>query len=470
LSNVSTAYIGLAVTSHNNSSLCAAKFDNVSAPDWPPTPLEVNAVVVSGSQVNLTWNPVANATSYDVERSTTSGGPYTTIATGVTTTNYTDTGAPVSAGCYYVVSAMVGGNQTPNGPQAVLNFPALAGAIIGTSGSWSSDGDTITNVFDNNLATFFDGPDASGDWVGLDFGAGMSNVINQIDYCPRSGFESRMVGGIFQGANQANFSGAVTLYTVTNQPATGVFTPASFTNTSGFRYVRYLSAANGFCNVAELQFYGYPVFIPTVPGGFSALAVSSSQINLTWNAISNAASYNLCRSLTDGGPYAVIASGLTATNYQDTGLAGGTIYYYVVSAMYGGNQSVESVQATAITVSPTLNSLVHRYTFSETGGATTADSLGGPVWAGSLPDGGTLSGGQLALSSSAQQYVSLPAGIVASLSNITVMTWVNLASDSAWCRIFDFGGNTTTYMFLTPQNGSSGTVRFAIPAPCTKWP
>ena len=32
LTNVSTAYIGLAVTAHNNSSLCTAKFDNVIAP------------------------------------------------------------------------------------------------------------------------------------------------------------------------------------------------------------------------------------------------------------------------------------------------------------------------------------------------------------------------------------------------------------------------------------------------------
>jgi Concanavalin A-like lectin/glucanases superfamily len=109
-----------------------------------------------------------------------------------------------------------------------------------------------------------------------------------------------------------------------------------------------------------------------------------------------------------------------------------------------------------------LGSLVHRYSFSETGGSTVADSVGGPVWNGTLPNGGSLSGGQLALASGSQQYASLPAGIVSSLSNATVMAWVNLASVSYWSRIFDFGNDTSSYMFLTPRNGFDYTTRFAI--------
>jgi hypothetical protein len=37
-----------------------------------------------------------------------------------------------------------------------------------------------------------------------------------------------------------------------------------------------------------------------------------------------------------------------------------------------------------------------------------------------------------------------------------------LNSTASWNRIFDFGNDTTTYMFLTPQNGSTTRVRFAI--------
>ena len=42
------------------------------------------------------------------------------------------------------------------------------------------------------------------------------------------------------------------------------------------------------------------------------------------------------------------------------------------------------------------------------------------------------------------------------------MAWVNLASESDWSRIFDFGNDTNTCMFLTPQNGFDDTARFGI--------
>ena len=168
------------------------------------------------------------------------------------------------------------------------------------------------------------------------------------------------------------------------------------------------------------------------------------------------------RSLTNGGPCAVVASGVTATNYNDTGLAAATTYYYVVSAVNSGGASANSAQASATTLSPPPVSLVHWYSFSETGGDTVADSVGGPAWTGILPNGGTLSGGQLALASASQQYVSLPAGIVASLTNVTVTAWVNLASLANGNQVFDFGSGTNSYMYLTPRNASSVTVLFGI--------
>ena len=247
------------------------------------------------------------------------------------------------------------------------------------------------------------------------------------------------------------------------QPATGAFSSASITNTAAFRYVRYLSPNGGWGNVSELEFYGYSLSIPVpVPTGLSATAISSSQINLLWNIFSNAATYNLKRSATNGGPYSVIASGVTATNYPDEGLNAGTIYYYVVSAVASGNETSNSVQAPATTMSGSYGPLVHRYSFSESGGASTADSVGGPVWNGSLPSGGTLSGGQLTLSASASQYVSLPAGIVGGLSNLTAMAWVNLNTVSNWSRVFDFGNSTTVAMYMTAQNASTTNLYFAI--------
>jgi len=55
------------------------------------------------------------------------------------------------------------------------------------------------------------------------------------------------------------------------------------------------------------------------------------------------------RSATSGGAYVTIASGMTGTNYTDTGLSAVTTRYYVVSAVGGGGESTNSAQASATT-------------------------------------------------------------------------------------------------------------------------
>jgi hypothetical protein len=50
------------------------------------------------------------------------------------------------------------------------------------------------------------------------------------------------------------------------------------------------------------------------------------------------------------------------------------------------------------------------------------------------------------------------------LNDFTIETWMRLYSTANWNRIFDFGNSTTVNMFLTPQNGGDGGLRFAITA------
>ncbi|WP_051450506.1 arabinofuranosidase catalytic domain-containing protein [Actinospica robiniae] len=61
----------------------------------------------------------------------------------------------------------------------------------------------------------------------------------------------------------------------------------------------------------------------------------------------------------------------------------------------------------------------------------------------------------------ANEYVSLPTGIVSGLSDFTVSAWVNPSVDSTWSRVFDFGTGQNTYMFMTVDGGGAG-LRFAI--------
>jgi hypothetical protein len=80
--------------------------------------------------------------------------------------------------------------------------------------------------------------------------------------------------------------------------------------------------------------------VPLAPTGLSGVA-DNGQAALTWLSTSNATSYNVKRSLANGGPYSGVAS-VTATNVTDTGLTNGVTYYYVVSALNPAGESANS--------------------------------------------------------------------------------------------------------------------------------
>jgi cellulose 1,4-beta-cellobiosidase len=95
-----------------------------------PTDLRITT---KKSDVNLSWSALPNASSYNIKRATTSGGPYTTIRTGQTTTSYTDT-TTVSGSYYYVVSAIKAGAETLNSAEASIDLGGTGGGSTGGGG------------------------------------------------------------------------------------------------------------------------------------------------------------------------------------------------------------------------------------------------------------------------------------------------------------------------------------------------
>jgi len=103
------------------------------------------------------------------------------------------------------------------------------------------------------------------------------------------------------------------------------------------------------------------------PTGLTAVGVAVNRINLSWTASSNAVSYNVKRSLTSGGSYTLVTSGIAATNFSDSGLASGTPYYYVVSAVSSAlGEGDDSAEAGGATLTPTLLPMADSYV--ESGG------------------------------------------------------------------------------------------------------
>jgi sugar lactone lactonase YvrE len=97
----------------------------------PPAPLDLLAVATYG-QVALSWTASPGATNYYVERSPSSGGPYTIIGS-TTTTSYIDAGLTDGTTWYYVVVAVnVGGHSADSSEvSATLPFTAVADPQIG---------------------------------------------------------------------------------------------------------------------------------------------------------------------------------------------------------------------------------------------------------------------------------------------------------------------------------------------------
>jgi hypothetical protein len=111
-----TAYIGLALTSHNSSSLCAATFDNVTAPGWanpipPNAPASLTAIVTN-------WNVASDLAGlqrcHQLQREARNNlrRALHRIA-NVTTTNYADNTMANNTNYYYVVSALNAAVKAP---------------------------------------------------------------------------------------------------------------------------------------------------------------------------------------------------------------------------------------------------------------------------------------------------------------------------------------------------------------------
>ncbi|HEY8937189.1 MAG TPA: LamG-like jellyroll fold domain-containing protein, partial [Cyclobacteriaceae bacterium] len=294
----------------------------------PSTPAGLAASNAGLAKALLTWNKLSTTqlvTGYSIKRSTTSGGPYTTVATGVTDTTYTDTGLSYNVTYYYVVSA--------------------------------------SNSF-----------------------------------------------------GESTNSGQTTVTTLS----------------------------------------------PPVPSAVSSLSAvnGNAKINLRWSPNKYTESFTVKRSTVSGGSYTTIATAVTDTSYVDNTVSNATTYYYVVTAKNISGESANSNEAVATPESTAYN----WWPFNETTGSSIADVWGGKTAtlnAGTRVPG--IQGSAINLAGTSTNYVSLPSGIVSSLTNFTISVWVKPTTITNWMRLFDFGSGTTNYMFFAMSTGS--TPRYAIRTP-----
>lgn len=76
--------------------------------------------IAGSKQAALSWTATELASSYNVKRSLVRGGPYTTVATAISGTSWTDTGLADGQTYYYVVSANENGQESPNSAETAV--------------------------------------------------------------------------------------------------------------------------------------------------------------------------------------------------------------------------------------------------------------------------------------------------------------------------------------------------------------
>ncbi len=291
-----------------------------------------------------------------------SSGAYQFYLNGSLTSGYVGTSfaCPVFAGSLAVAEQKIinQGGLPPNGAgkQRFGRIQNLFYSQNGRSDIWfdvtSGSNGTLPNGSTSNATA---GWDMVTGWGAINFNSFVASQVSTT--IPSSPTNLAATAGNGQVSLTWSASSGATTYnvkraTVSGGPYTTVASPAtnSFTNTgltNGTTYFYVVTAVNtagesGNSNEASATPF---LAIPPAPTNLTA-AAGNGQVVLSWSASTGATSYNVKRATVNGGPYTTVASP-TTNGYTNTGLANGTTYFYVVTAVNASGESGNSNQASA---------------------------------------------------------------------------------------------------------------------------
>ena len=128
----------------------------------PSAPASLTATPAGANQINLSWGAVSGATSYNIYRSTTSGGPYTQVGTS-TTTSFSNTGLTCNTPYFYVVRAVTS-CESGNSVQATATTASCP--LCTTQTLYTNGFETGTGLAGWGTGTFVAGG-STVDWRGI---------------------------------------------------------------------------------------------------------------------------------------------------------------------------------------------------------------------------------------------------------------------------------------------------------------
>ena len=401
-------YVVSAIDGHPNESGNSNQASATPTDLTPPAAPAALEATAGDGQVTLDWadNSEGDLASYSVKRATATGGPYTTIATGVIVSAHTDTGVTNGTTYYYVVSAVDdSGNESANSSEVSATptdsvAPAAPTGLVATSGDgqvsldWDDNAEGDLDGYSVKRATSSGGPYstiATGVSVSAYTDTTVTNdttyfyVVSVVDTSTNESANSSEVSatpadptppaaptGLVATAGDGqvsldwddNAEGDLDGYSVKRATssggpystiATGVsvsaYTDTTVTNDTTYFYVVSAvdTSANESADSSEVSATPTDTTPPAAPTGLVATA-GDGQVSLDWddNAEADLDGYNMKRATSSGGPYSTIATGVSVSAYTDTTVTNDTTYFYVVSAVdSSANESAESSEGSA---------------------------------------------------------------------------------------------------------------------------
>jgi hypothetical protein len=355
----------------------------------PAGPTALTAAPISNSQVQLNWT-ASNSTdpniTYNIFRSTTSGQEHNIsntdmshmIATGVSGTTFNDVTLTPGTTYFYQVNAT--GQESgesalsneasaslPSAGTGVQPIAISSGSLVGTANFVQDTGfgsTGATNAYPDVINVSGVAHPAPQSVYRTERWAPMTYTIPNLTPGASVTVRLHFAETAFSGAGQRAFNVAINGTQVLSNydifaDAGAEFkaTEKDFTATadsSGTITISFTAGTSGAPHTnpslrgIEVIPTGGSCSPPTVPANFTATAVSSSEIDLSWTASTGPAcggtvTYKLTRNGTQ------IASGLSGTSFNDTGLNANTTYNYTVAAVNSaGSSATASASATTL--------------------------------------------------------------------------------------------------------------------------
>ena len=381
----------------------------------PPIPVAPTSVVAASgnSQINLTWPTVPYASSYNCYWADTTGvTPASGTKVASVSSPYALKGLTNGTTYYAVITAVNSSGESPaSSPANAMPWITAPASLTATPGNTEV---TLT-------------------WPAVT-GATSYNAY-------WSGTAGVTVGGGTQIAG------------VTNP-----YNHTGLTNGNDYYYIVTASDAAGE-SPASPQAHAVPAIVPppAAPAGLTT-AVASQGVNLTWDAVATATSYNVYRGTTSGGLLTnktkVNTSPVNAVNYTDATVANANIYYYQVTAVNSGGESAGSNEmeaavinlagsSWAITVDVLTNTCGSDIGTITTFNANITQALGTTTFSGTTSTGGSFTGsvnGQTVTMSGSTPYTA--SGYAGTLDYQATATWGTNAS------AITLTGTSTKFQFI----------------------